>query len=83
MMEGSDKKLMKTKVDKHVLLRKRKLSKRLNMQSFCHKMFILSQPKTYLTKAVKEYELMMEMPCRPLNMESFCNKMLILSQQFL
>ena len=51
--------------------------------SFCHNLTEATKQKTYLTKAVKEYELMMEMPCRPLNMESFGHKMLISSQQFL
>ena len=51
--------------------------------SFCHNLTEATKQKTYLTKAVKEYELMMEMPCRPLNMESIGDKMLILSQQFL
>ena len=32
----------------------------LSMESFGHKMFILSQQKTYLTKVVKEYELIKE-----------------------
>ena len=39
------------------------------MESFGHKMFILSQPywshwtNTYLTKVVKEYAHIMKMPC--------------------
>ena len=36
--------------------------------------------KTYLTKVVKEYALMKEMPCRPLNMESFGHKIFIQSK---
>ena len=51
--------------------------------SFSHKLIEATKPKTYLTKVVKEYALMMEIVCAPLNMESFGNKMLILSQQFL
>ena len=50
--------------------------------SFCHNLTEATKQKTYLTKAVKEYELMMEMPCRPLNMESFGHKMFILSQPY-
>ena len=61
--------------------------RQLNIESFGHKMFILSQPyifsgtskpKTYLTKVA----LTMEMPCRPLSMESFHHKMFILSQLY-
>ena len=57
----SDKEL--TKVDNLGLLRKWKLSKPLNMQSFGHPMFILSQlywcllPTNSLTNLVKEYAL--------------------------
>ena len=50
---------------------------------FHHNLTEATKQKTYLTKAVKEYALMMEMLCRPLNMESFGHKMFILSQQFL
>ena len=35
--------------------------------------------KTYITIVVKEYALMMEMPCRPINMESFGHEMLNIS----
>ena len=42
-----------------------------------------TKQKTYLTKVVKEYALMMEMPCRPINMESFGHQIFILLQQFL
>ena len=45
--------------------------------SFRHNLTEATKQKTYLTKAVKEYELILEMPCRPLNMESFGHKMLI------
>ena len=50
------------------------------MQSFGHKMLIFysfignSNQRTFLTKVVNEYALMMEIPCRPLNMESVCAK---------
>ena len=37
--------------------------------SFCHNLTEATKQKTHLTKTVKEYALMMEMPCRPLNME--------------
>ena len=33
-----------------------------------------TKQKINLTKAVKEYAIMMEMPCRPLNMESLVTK---------
>ena len=49
-------------------------------RSFCHNLTGASKQKTYLTKVVKEYALMMEMPCRPLNMESFGHKIFISSQ---
>ena len=42
----------------------------------------VSKQKTYLTKVVKEYALMKEIPCRPPNMESIGDKMFILSQMF-
>ena len=51
--------------------------------SFHHNFPEATKQKKYLTKAVKEYELIMEMTCRPLNMESFGHKMFISSQQFL
>ena len=34
-----------------------------------------NKQKTYFMNVVKEYALMMEMPCRPLNTESFGQKM--------
>ena len=37
----------------------------------------VSKQKTYLTKVVKEYALMKEIPCRPLNMELFGEKKLV------
>ena len=39
-----------------------------------------SKQKTYLTKVVKAYAIIMEMMCRPLDMESFGHKMFIVSQ---
>ena len=41
--------------------------------SFGHNLTSASKQKTDLTKVVKGYALMKEMPCRPLNMESFIN----------
>ena len=41
------------------------------------KLMPLNKQKTYLTKVVKEYELIKEMLCRPLNMESFGHKIFI------
>ena len=60
---------MQTKVDKHILLRRGKLSKRLNMQSFHHNFTGPCNRKTSLTKVVKEYALMKEMSHRPLDMD--------------
>ena len=51
--------------------------------SFPHKFTDASNKKTSLTKVVKEYALMKEMPYRPLNMESFGHKIFILSQLYL
>ena len=76
---------MKTKVDKEGLLRKGKLYKQLNMQSFGHKMFISSQlywclwleAPVKLCKVVKEYALIQKMSWRPLTMDSFGHKMFI------
>ena len=48
--------------------------------SFRHNLIEATKQKTYLTKAFKEYALMMEMLCRPLNMEWFSHKMFISSQ---
>ena len=47
--------------------------------SFGHNLKGVSRQKTYLTKVVKGYALMMEIPCRPLNMESVGEKMFISS----
>ena len=55
----------------------------LKMESYCQNLPEAIKRKTDLTKAVKKYALMMEMPFRPLNMESFTHTMFILSQQFL
>ena len=77
MREGSDKQLMYTKVDKQGLIRKGKLSKLLNMQSFGHNITGASNQKTVLTKVVKEYALIQEMSWRPLTMDSFGHKMFI------
>ena len=43
----------------------------------------VSKQETYLTKVVKEYGLIKEIPCRPPNMESIGDKMFILSEQLL
>ena len=51
--------------------------------SFRHNLTEATKQKTYLTKVVKEYALMMEILCRPLNIESFGNKIFIFLQQFL
>ena len=48
MKELSDEQLMKIKMAKQGLLTNLILSKPINMQSFGHKMFILSQPYLYL-----------------------------------
>ena len=48
--------------------------------SFRHNLTEVTKQENYLTKAVKEYALMLEMPWRPLNMESFHHKMFISSQ---
>ena len=50
--------------------------------SFCHNLTEATKQKTYVTKAVKEYALMMEMLCITLNMELFSHKLFISSQQF-
>ena len=51
--------------------------------AFSHNLTEATKEQTYLTKVVKEYALMMEIPCRPINIELFGQKMFILSQQFL
>ena len=40
----------------------------------------VSNQKTYLTKVIKEYAHMMEIPCRPLNIVSIDDNKFILSQ---
>ena len=45
--------------------------------SFCQNPTGVYKQKTYLTKVVKEYALMKEMPYRPLNMELFGHKIFI------
>ena len=51
--------------------------------SFRHNLTEATKQKPYLSKAVKEYALMMEMLCITLNMELFRHKLFISSQQFL
>ena len=48
--------------------------------TFRHNLTEATKQKTDLAKAVKDYELMMEMPCIPLNIESFGHKMFLLQE---